>query len=128
MGTTRAWGPSRGWVAAQLGLGALLLVLTPGVDAPGRLLAVPVALLVLAAGLRDLLLRPVLTAGADGLTVVSGVRREHVPWEALAAVRAVRDRRTDVLELDLGDRLLVLTARRLGAPVDEVVGELRQLS
>ena len=124
MGISGVWQPALGWACGQLVAGAVLLAALPLIDPVGALLVVPAALAALGFGLRDLLLRPVLVAGADGLTVVSGVRREHAAWSEVERVREVRDRRTPVLAIDLGDRLVVLTARRLGAPVEEVAAAL----
>jgi len=107
--------------------GIVLLALAPAVDPLGRLLLVPAGLAALAAGLRDLLLTPVLTADPDGLTVVEGVRRSRVAWGEVARLRTVRDRRTTLLEIDLDDRVVVLSRRRLGAPAEEVLAELEQL-
>lgn len=121
------WKPAPAWVAAQLAAGALLLLLVPWVDRPGMLLLVPAGLAALAFGLRDLLLSPVLTADADGLTVVEGVRRTAATWREVTRLRVVRDRRTPLLEIELGDRLLVLSRRRLGADPDEVLAVLRQV-
>ena len=124
MGTTpdrtRTWGQPLwiGW--AQL-LGAVgLAVVLAGTDPAGRLLLVPVIVLAAASGLRDLLLAPVLTAGPEGLSVVSGAHRRTAAWSQVERVRVVTDRRVPLLELDLGDTVVVLSRRRLGADVEEV--------
>jgi hypothetical protein len=108
--------PSRaqGWFV--VGFGVLLVV--GAVPAPplGRLLLVPAALLLIAMGARDLLLAPTLVADAGGLIVVDGLRRRTVAWGELDRVRVVTDRRTPLLELDLGDTVVVLSRRRLGIP------------
>ena len=121
------WKPEPLWVAAQLVLGAVLLAITPLVDAPGALLVVPAGVAALGFGLRDLALSPVLTADEAGITVVEGVRRTAAPWRDVTRLRVVRDRRTPLLELELGDRLVVLSRRRLGAAPDDVLAELQQL-
>ena len=104
------WQPDRGWVWAQLAAAALLLALIPFVDRLGWVM-----------------LSPVLTADAEGIAVVDGVHRVAVGWERVERLRTVRDRRTPLLELDLGEHVVVLSRRRLGAPVDEVLGALEEL-
>ncbi|MDX6214531.1 MAG: hypothetical protein QOG99_115 [Frankiales bacterium] len=115
------WKPARGWGWGQLILAAVLIAGLFGVDRLSWVILLPVAVGTAASGLRDLLLSPVLTADADGLLVVDGVRRVRAGWSEVERLRTVQDRRTPLLELDLGDRVVVLTARRLGAPVDEVL-------
>ena len=121
------WKPDPRWIAVELSAGVLLLALVSVVDAPGAVLLVPGGLAALVFGLRDLVLAPVLKADASGVTVVEGVRRTAATWPQVARVRVVRDRRTPLLELDLGDRLVVLSRRRLGAPVDDVLAQLEAL-
>ena len=121
------WKPAPAWTAAQLAAGVVLLLLALVVDPLGRVLLVPTGLAALGLGLRDLLLSPVLAADADGLTLVEGLRRTRVGWADVARLRTLRDRRTPLLEVDLDDRVVVLSQRRLGAPVDEVLAALQQL-
>jgi hypothetical protein len=121
------WKPARGWGWGQLAGAGILLAVLPGVDRLSWVILLPVAVGAAASGLRDLLLSPVLTADADGLLVVDGVRRVRAGWSEVEELRTVRDRRTPLLELDLGDRVVVLTGRRLGAPVDEVLDALQEL-
>ena len=111
----------------QVGVGLLLLGLTAAVDPAGRLLLVPAALLLLAHGIRDLLLRPVLRADGRGVTVVDGLHRRQVPWSDIERLRVVTDRRVPVIELDLGDTVVVLSRRRLGASPYLVLEELEGL-
>ena len=118
--------PSTAPVALLLAAGALLL-LGRVADAGGRVLAWPAAALLAGAALRDLLLRPVLSAGPAGLQVVTGLRRRSVPWSAVERLRVVRDRRTPLLEIDLGDTLVVLSRFRLGRPPEDVLSELSAL-
>lgn len=118
-------GPARataaGLVAGGLSLGVLGLLLG---DTGGRVLALPAALVAVALGLRDLLLRPVLRADRTGLEVVTGLRRLHLAWADIARLRVVRDRRTPLLEIDLGDDVIVLGRLRLARPPDAVLAEL----
>ena len=111
--------------AALLATGAAALVLLGALtDAGGRVLAWPVAVLLVALATRDLVLGPPLVADAGGLQVVQGLHRSHVPWTQVQRVRVVRDRRTPLLEIDLGDRLVVLSRARLGAAPADVLPEL----
>jgi hypothetical protein len=124
---TAQWKPAPPWTAAQLGVGLVLLVLAPFVDPLGAVLLVPAGCAALGLGLRDLLLSPVLTADAAGITVVEGMRRTRAAWPQVTRVRTVRDRRTPLLEIDLDDRVVVLSGRRLGAPVEDVLAALAAL-
>ena len=119
-------------VAAALALGLALFVL----DAPGRLLVGAGALLLLVLGVRDVLARPRLTAGPDGVEVRSWTGRRHLPWAGLrVGVRENRrlGMRSRTLELDtaagpLDDGILVVLGRRdLGADPAEVARALRTL-
>ena len=120
-------GPSRASTCLLLLAAALLLVVGAAADPGGRVLAWPAAAVLALAGLRDLLLSPVLRADEIGLEVVVGLRRRWAPWAQLEGARVVTDRRTALLELDLGDTLLVLPRRRLGRPPEVVLEQLLQL-
>lgn len=82
----------------------------------GLVLAVPAGVLLMVLGLRDALLRPALALGPQGLVVLDGWTRRAVDWRGLERARVVTDRRAALLELDLGDVLVVLSRRRLGVP------------
>lgn len=130
------WSPRSGdtaaVVAVALGLGLALVVL----DAPGRLLVGTGALLLLVLGVRDVLMRPRLTAGSDGLDVRTWTGQRHLPWAGLR-VRVRESRRwgmrSRTLELDTSagpqdDGVLVVLGRRdLGADPEEVARALRAL-
>ena len=104
-----------------------LLAGAAAADPAGRLLLVAAALwLAILAG-RDLLLTPVLDADLEGLRVVDGWRRIEVAWSGVEDIRLVTDRRAPLVELDLGDRLVVLSRRRLARSPSEVVDELTAL-
>ncbi len=112
---------------AAIGLGLALAVLL--VDAPGRVLVGAAALLVLAVAVRDLVARPRLAAGPDGVEVRTWTTRRHLPWPGLRVrVREVRrfGMRGRTLELDSAagpddDGVLVVLGRRdLGADPQEV--------
>ena len=94
-------------------------------DPAGRVLTLPAALLLLALVVRDLTRGPVLQAGPDGLSVLTGWRRVHAPWAAVVAMTVQTHRRTPVLDLDLGETVVVLGRGRLGRPPSEVLQQLR---
>jgi hypothetical protein len=130
------WSPRPGettaLVAVALGL-ALALVF---VDAAGRVLVGAGALLLLALAARDVLVRPRLTAGPDGVDVRTWTRGRHLPWPGLR-VRVRESRRlgmrSKTLELDTAagpddDGVLVVLGRRdLGADPEDVARALRAL-
>ena len=126
-GAVVAAGPARSVAFAWLAGAVLLLVVAVSVDTAGRLLALPAAVVVAGLGLRDLVLRPVLRADAEAVEVVVGLRRHRFAWSQVQRLRLVTDRRTPLLELDLGDTLVVLTRQRLGRPPDVVLAELLDL-
>jgi hypothetical protein len=105
-------------------------------DAPGRLLLALGAALFLAQAARDVLLRPRLTGGPDGVTVARLSGRTHLPWGRLR-VRARETRRlgtrTVTLELDTSEGpdddgvLVVLGRRDLGADPAAVARRLQEL-
>ena len=114
------------------GLAASLLLL----DAPGRVLVGAAAVLLLGLVVRDVLLRPRLTAGPDGVEVATLGGRRHLRWRVLR-VRVRETRRLGVrsrtLELDTAAGpddpgvLVVLGRRDLGADPERVARELRSL-
>jgi hypothetical protein len=121
-------------VLAVLGLGLALAVVF--LDAAGRVLVGAGALLLVALAVRDLLTRPRLAAGPDGVDVRGLTGGTHLPWARLRVrVRETRrfGMRGRTLELDTAsgpddDGLLVVLGRRdLGADPDEVARALRSL-
>jgi hypothetical protein len=130
------WSPRIGETAAvgAVGLGLALAVLA--VDTEGRLLVGAAALLLLLLAARDLLLRPRLAAGPDGVVVRTLGGRSELPWAGLRLqVRTTRrfGISNRVLELDTAtgpddDGVLVLLGRRdLGTDPEEVARALRGL-
>lgn len=118
-------------LSALLAVGAVVVD-----DAPGRLLLVVGALLLLAQAGRDLLLRPRLAAGADGVEVRRLSGRLHLPWGRLQVrIRETRrlGMRTVTLDLDTAsgpddDGVLVVLGRRdLGADPAVVARRLLEL-
>jgi hypothetical protein len=106
------------------------------VDAPGRVLLALGSALFLAQTARDLLQRPRLAAGPDGVRVRRLAGAVHLPWGPLRiGVREIRrlGLRTPTLELDTASGpddegvLVVLGRRDLGAEPAAVARQLRQL-
>ena len=106
------------------------------VDTPGRILATLAAALFLAQAARDLLLRPRLAAGPNGVRVRRLAGAVHLPWGPLRIdVRETRrlGLRTPTLELDTASGpddegvLVVLGRRDLGAHPAAVARQLREL-
>lgn len=123
--------------AAAAALGALLgaAALVVG-DAPGRLLLVLAAAMLLGLAARDVLQRPRLAAGPDGVRVRRLSGGLLLPWGRLQiGVRETRRRglRTVTLELDTAADpadegvLVVLGRRDLGADPREVARQLHEL-
>ena len=131
------WSPRPAEIVAlgAIGLGLALAVLV--VDTTGRVLVGGAALLVLAAVVRDVVARPRLAAGPDGVDVRLWRARRHLPWPGLQVrVREMRrfGVRSRTLELDTAagpddDGVLLLLGRRdLGADPAEVARALRALN
>ena len=120
-------GPGRTGSVLLLLAAVGLLAGATAADPAGRLLLVAAALWLAVLAGRDLLLAPVLDADLEGLRVVDGWRRLEVAWLGVEDIRLITDRRAPLVELDLGDRLVVLSRRRLARPPSEVVDELTAL-
>ena len=127
------WSPRPAETAALavVGLGLLLALLF--LDVAGRLLIGAAVLLVVLLVIRDVLLRPRLSAGPEGVVVRTLGGRRELPWAGLRVhVRANRrfGVRTRTLELDTAagpddEGVLVLLGRRdLGTDPDEVARAL----
>ena len=106
------------------------------VDTPGRILATIAAALFLGQAARDLVQRPRLAAGPDGLRVRRLTGDAHLPWgQVRIGVRETRrlGLRTPTLELDTAagpdddGELVVLGRRDLGADPAAVARQLREL-
>jgi hypothetical protein len=117
-------------VAALFAGAVVAAALALSLDGPGRLLLGCAGVAAVVEALRGL--RPTLTAGADGivLTTLRGPVRH--PWRDVARVgtmappssgRRLR-RSANALEIDLGERLLVVGGYRLGANVTDVAAAL----
>ncbi|MGY1637120.1 PH domain-containing protein [Geodermatophilus sp. SYSU D00742] len=116
--------------------GAVLALIAVLLDPAGRVLVGGAALLLLALALRDLLLRPRLSAGPGGVAVRTLTGTVALPWPELR-VRLRETRRLGVrsrlLELDTApgaddDGVLLLLGRRdLGADPEDVARALHAL-
>jgi hypothetical protein len=131
------WSPRAGETAALAVLGLGLALAVVFLDAAGRVLVGAGAVLLLLLAARDVLTRPRLTAGPDGVDVRRLTGGTHLPWARLG-VRVREIRRLGVrgrtLELDTASGpedddgvLIVLGRRDLGADPVEVARALRAL-
>ena len=111
-------------VRVLLGLAGALALVTVGADPAGRLLAGPAAVAALALAVRDLRSGPVLRADRTGVEVLQGLRRVRAEWGRVRRIQVVRDRRAELLELDLGDGLVLLSRHRLGRLPADVLADL----
>jgi hypothetical protein len=126
--------PAETVALAAIGLGLALAVLV--VDTTGRVLVGAAALLVLAIAVRDVVARPRLRAGSDGVDVKAWTTARHIAWPGLR-VRIRETRRFGVrsrtLELDTAvgpdddDVLVVLGRRDLGTDPEQVAQALQAL-
>jgi len=130
------WSPRPGETAALAAVGLGLALALVVLDAPGRVLVGAGALLLLALAVRDVLARPRLSAGPDGVDVRTWTRGHHLPWGLLRVhVRETRrfGVRSRTLELDTAAGpddagvLVVLGRRDLGSDPGEVARTLREL-
>ena len=107
-----------------LALAAVLALATVLSDPAGRLLTGPAVLGALVLSLRDLRGGELLSADADGLVVRDGWRRHVALWPEVERMRVLRDRRTEMLELDIGRTVVLLTRNRLGRLPEDVLTDL----
>lgn len=109
---------------ALLALATVLAGVGVLADPAGRLLALPAAVAALALAGRDLGRGPLLRADDSGVDVLQGLRRVRAPWAEVERMRVLRDRRTELLELDLGSTLVLLSRQRLGRLPADVLSDL----
>lgn len=126
------FGPDRRLTALAGGLCVLAAVAAwRAPSSPGQLLLSLAAAVLFGYAVSDLLFAPRLAAGPDGLVVRSPWAWARLPWDHIDAVRAdVRHRhglRTVALEIDAGERLIVLSRRALGADPEAVAARVRAL-
>jgi hypothetical protein len=108
-----------------LGLAAVLAGIAVLSDPAGRVLTVPGVVCALVLGLRDVRRGPILEADAAGVRVRDGWRRVAAPWADVERMRVLRDRRTELLELDLGRTVVVVSRARLGRLPEDVLTDLQ---
>lgn len=106
------------------GFAVVLAVVAILSDPAGRLLALPAAAAVLVLAIRDLRSGPLLVADARGVEVLQGLHRIRVPWSEVERMRVLRDRRSELLELDIGRTVALLSRQRLGRLPDDVLSDL----
>ena len=115
---------SRRLTGALFAVGATLAAVTAGSDPAGQLLAAPAAVAALLMAGYELAAGPLLAADREGVRLRSGVRLVTAAWPSVVRMRATRERRADLLELDLGTTVVLLSGLRLGRPPAEVVADL----
>ncbi len=130
------WSPRPGETVALAAVGLGLALAVVFLDTPGRVLVGAGALLMLVLVVRDIVVRPRLSAGPGGVDVRRWGGRQHLPWPGLR-VQVRETRRLGVrgrtLELDTaagpddGGVLVVLGRRDLGADPEQVARELQNL-
>ncbi len=118
---------SRRLAGGLLALAAVLAVVTALSDPAGRLLTAPAAVGAVLLAALELRGGPVLRADTEHVEVRQGWRRVRTSWATVEGMRVVKDRRTELLEIDLGDTTLLLSRTRLGRLPDEVLAELQAL-
>lgn len=120
-------------VALFLGVAAVAFI----ADWAGRILVGIAALGLLLDVVHDVLARPRLSAGPDGVVVHTWGGRRRLAWEGLrACVRTTRRLGflTRTLEIDVDPALdedgvlVVLSRRDVGAPLDEVARQVRAMN
>ena len=133
------WSPKPGRTAV-VGIGALVIGVAAVAfvdDWPGRILLGIAATGLALDAVHDLVARPRLTAGPDGVVVRTWSGARRLAWEGLRArVRTTRrlGMLTRTLEIDVDpalddDGMLVVLGRRdLGAPLEDVARQLRAMN
>ena len=133
--TARSWRVSRPLTVVK-GLAVAAFLLVAVVSWPDRTetFAALVGMALMGAyAVRDLVVPVRLAADAGGVTVVSGFAgRRRLAWAEIERIRV--DRRTrlglksEMLEIDAGESLFLLSTYDLNAPCGDVEAALRQLS
>lgn len=117
---------SCGWVLAVAAIAWWLL----STNAPDRLFVGVVVVVLVAASAFGSLCRPRLRADPDGVAVRGLRGRQHWPWSAISVQVRANTRfglRTALLEIDAGDRLVLLSKLDLGSDPEDVLAELEHL-
>jgi hypothetical protein len=99
--------------------------------AAGRLLLGIVALVLAAIAVSDVVFAPRLTATFAGLAVFAPSARARLRWSEIDSIRVDTNShlglRNSTLEIEAGDRLIVLTRRGLGCDPETVATQLSTL-
>jgi len=116
----------------RLGYGMLLLAAALAavavlVDSAGRLLAGPAAVIALGVAVRELRGGPLLVADSTRVVVRQGWRTVAAPWPQVERMRVIKDRRAELLEIDIGRTVLLLSRARLGRYPADVLTDLLAL-
>jgi hypothetical protein len=124
------WAPRWASIVGLALAGACLAGVAAAGDPVGAVLAGSAGLAFVALAGYDLVVRPTLVAGGDGITVRVGWHPRHYAWADVTRVEVTAARRvivTPALEIDAGGDLLVLGRRRLGADLSDVAERLAGL-
>jgi hypothetical protein len=129
---TYRYGPSRP-IAGAFAVGAIASVIEAIVadGATGRLLLGCTAFVLAALAISDLVFAPRLTASETGIAIFAPSTRARLGWAEVDLLRV--DERSHLglasrsLEIEAGDRLIVLSRRVLGRDPSEVCAELTEL-
>lgn len=131
-GPTLSWRVRREILALKFValVGFLALAALSAGDPRGMFLAGAGAVAAAVLALRDILVPVRLRADGEGLVVARGFAgSERLPWSAVERIRVDRrtrlTSRTELLEIDAGEAVFVLSRFDLGAPCQEVAEELR---
>jgi hypothetical protein len=119
-------------LAATAGVLAVGLLFDDG-DVVRVVLAAVVAAALAGWAARDLIAPVRIAADTDGVTVVTGLAgHRRLAWSQIEGVRVdTRPRlgmRTETLEIDAGDAILLFTESDLGTPPSDVAAALSRLS
>jgi hypothetical protein len=130
--SSHTYGPSRP-MALTLGVAAVLAAGAAAVTsaATGRLLLVIAAIVLAAVAGTDLVFAPRLSASGHGLRIISPTLRVSLGWDEVDSItvdeRSRHGLANRTLEIESGERLIVLSRRSLGRDPRDVYAELVQL-
>jgi type II secretory pathway component PulL len=112
-------------VAVLAALSAVCAVAGLQTPVMGRILLWLAGAAIAVVAVRDAVVRPTLATDDAGVTVVRTWRPQRLTWGEIEAIAPYVHRRLAALEIDAGEVLVVVPARRLGADLSEVVDALR---
>jgi hypothetical protein len=129
---SQSYGPSRP-MALALATGAVLAAGAAALTsaATGRLLLIIAAIVLAAVAGTDLAFAPRLRASGGGLRIVSPTLRVTLRWDEVDSItvdeRSRHGLASRTLEIESGERLIVLSGRSLGRDPRDVYAELTRL-